>query len=434
LRRRRAFIRFSVRRLPDCGRRRFFCTCRGDLLANFPDAVCIQSDIRELTGKEVLRRLNCAIDVLVGGPSCQGFSTSGGLAKASGRDLHDPRNALFEHYLRLVKELTPTWIIFENVPGLLLYHHGEVARTITARFADIGYKIQPMILLAADFGVPQLRRRLFFVGNRTNRPVHFPLPTNGDPKLWAKFALPFAFLSRLGHKELRDLPPHVTFREACSDLPPLKEGETLHDVSYRSEPMWPYQQVMRRRSNRVTQHVASQLCESDRLAATILKPGENWTNIPEHLRPKRFTKIRSYDATTLMKRLELGRPSYTVTTKFNEASTGAFIHPTQRRTLSVREAARLQSFPDDFQFCGNHRQVREQIGNAVPPLMAFAVADAIVSSVIQDIHGVVYQSSRATYQVIADSHHDAIRLHGARKTIKTYVEPLPTLFQVDGAH
>ena len=167
--------------------------------ANFSNAAAIEADLRTVTADDVRAEIGTMVDVIVGGPSCQGFSTSGGLSRATGRDAADPRNKLFLNYVDLVEDLEPSWIVFENVPGLLLYDQGRVALEIVAAFREIGYSLLPVILLAADFGVPQLRRRLFFVGNKTKSDIPLPVPTHGNAGLWADYALPFAHLSRLGH-------------------------------------------------------------------------------------------------------------------------------------------------------------------------------------------------------------------------------------------
>lgn len=388
--------------------------------------MALKYDVRQVSAEHLRADVGEQIDVLIGGPSCQGFSTSGGLARRSGRDMHDPRNRLFEHYLELVDGLQPRWILFENVPGLLLYHHGEIARTITSRFRELGYAVLPIILLAADYGVPQLRRRLFFIGNRTGDTIPLPAPTHGDPNLWANFSLPFAFLSRIGHKDSETLEAHVSFSDACDDLPPAREDEEIDGVPYRTGAQTSYQRLMRGRRRLVRQHITFALSESDRLAARLLQPGQNWTSIPVDLRPGRFRNIRPYDATTLMKRLRKDRPAHTITTKFHEASTGAFIHPTQCRTLSVREAARLQSFPDRFVFAGSHRDIREQIGNAVPPLLAQALAEAMYPIVVQQAYGIEVTAIRESILIAAGTG-DGINLNGARKHIKRYDGDVPLL-------
>lgn len=381
---------------------------------NMTGATTSALDIRKLD-EDALREIGAeSIDVIVGGPSCQGFSTSGGLSRKDGRDSDDPRNKLFLEYLRVVETVRPSWIVFENVPGLLLYDQGKVAMEISKAFNEIGYTVLPMILLAADYGVPQLRRRLIFVGNRTGQPAVFPQPTHGDPNLWVNYSLPFAHLSRIGKANDAEVLPHVTFEEACGDLPHIGEGETIDGGDYACDASNPYQVLMRLESDCVRQHTASILCEADRYAASTLKPGQNWRHLPEANLPARFKKIRPYDATTLLKRLEPNRPAYTITTKFNEGTTGAFIHPNQPRTISIREAARLQSFPDNYIFKGSDVQIRRQIGNAVPPLLATAVAEAILPYVLKATSGLTVPPLRAVMEVEADGT-DLVGLHAARK-------------------
>lgn len=386
--------------------------------ANIPGAVGVLADLRDPDLDDLEERFK-GVDVIVGGPSCQGFSTSGGLSKSAGRDQRDPRNRLFINYIDIVERLKPSWIVFENVPGLLLYENGKVALEIVRAFREIGYGLVPMILLAADFGVPQLRRRLVFVGNRTNADISFPTPTHGDANLWKGFSLPFAHLSRIGHGKENDVLPHVTFADACSDLPRVAEGKEIDGKPYASEPKSAYQVVMRAGSESIRQHGAAELSALDRIAAKTLKPGQNWRDLSEDVLPDRFKKIRRYDATTLLKRLRDDLPTYTITTKFNEATTGAFIHPKQARTITLREAARLQSFPDRFVFSGSAAQVRQQIGNAVPPLLAKAIAEAILPAVMKDAFGIEVEAVRDAVVVDhAVSDAEILKLYGARKKPK----------------
>lgn len=384
--------------------------------ANMSGATGLLRDLRDPDFSDIVTMVGEDVDVIVGGPSCQGFSTSGGLSKSSGRDESDPRNRLFLNYIGIVDLLRPSWIVFENVPGLLLYDNGRVALDIVKAFKEIGYTVAPMILLAADFGVPQLRRRLVFVGNRTGAEIRFPAATHGNPELWKNFSLPFAHLSRIGHGSPEATLDHVSFADACDDLPEVAEGACVDGVAYPTEPRTDYQRLMRARSALVRQHEAADLAPLDRIAAQTLEQGQNWRNLSADVLPARFKKIRPYDATTLLKRLDASRPSYTVTTKFNEASAGAFIHPTQPRTLTLREAARLQSFPDDFVFDGSAAQIRHQIGNAVPPLLARCIAEAIRPGVMLDAFDVVTDLVRDVVTVdVASEARDPLRLHGARR-------------------
>jgi DNA (cytosine-5)-methyltransferase 1 len=376
------------------------------------------SDIGEFVGAS-------GVDVVVGGPSCQGFSTSGGISRSSGRDEKDPRNKLFINYLEIVDLLRPTWILFENVPGLLLYDNGRVALEIAHAFTEIGYTVIPMILLAADFGVPQLRRRLVFVGNRTGSDIAFPAPTHGNAELWKNYALPFAHLSRIGHGGNAGALAHETFDGACSDLPELAEGGSIDGAPYWSNPASEYQTAIRIGSTSVRQHVADMLPPLDRLAAQTLKQGQNWRDIPSHALPDRFKRIRPYDATTCLRRLSADQPAYTITTKFNEATTGAFIHPSQPRTLSLREAARIQSFPDRFVFEGTMSQIRHQIGNAVPPLLAQCLAEAIKPFVVRDANHAASDAVRDIVLInngIGDT--DILRLKAPRRPVVVEQERL----------
>ena len=389
---------------------------------NIAGASGIVRDLRKTDPAEIADFVGGSVDVVVGGPSCQGFSTSGGLSRSAGRDETDPRNRLFNNYIDIVDHLQPSWIVFENVTGLLLYNNGRVALDIVQAFKEIGYDLAPMILLAADYGVPQLRRRLIFIGNNTGSTIPFPAPTHGNPTLWKNYSLPFAHLSRIGQAS-GDVLPHVSFEDACSDLPPVAEGGEIDGVVYEQDARTDYQMEMRRRSDKVTQHVASDLSALDRTAARTLLPGQNWTDLPEDVLPPRFSKMRRYDATTLLKRLRNDLPAYTITTKFNEGTTGAFIHPDQARTITLREAARLQSFPDDFVFSGSTARIRQQIGNAVPPLMARCIAEAMLPSVMRDVFGVEVAPLRDVVLVEIDHDEmDPLKLHGARSKSK---EPLP---------
>ncbi|WP_194914592.1 DNA cytosine methyltransferase [Azospirillum sp. INR13] len=384
--------------------------------ANISGAKGLVRDLRVPDLEDVAEFVGGDVDVIVGGPSCQGFSTSGGLSRSTGRDEKDPRNRLFLNYLDIVERLRPSWLVFENVPGLLLYENGRVALEMVRAFREIGYVMVPMILLAADFGVPQLRRRLVFVGNRTGSDIAFPSATHGNPELWKNYALPFAHLSRIGHGRVDAALPHVTFDEACSDLPPVGEGEELDGVPYGTLPVGAYQEAMRADSHLVRQHAAAELPALDRIAARTLKPGENWRNLPMEVLPDRFRRIRPYDATTLLKRLRPDHPAYTITTKFNEGTTGAFIHPSQPRTLTLREAARLQSFPDSFVFSGSPSQIRHQIGNAVPPMLGRCLAEAILPLVVRDVYGAVVAPVRDTILIdnrVAGT--DILQLRAPRK-------------------
>lgn len=337
-----------------------------------------QKDIREVDAEEFRNDLVSDPEIVLGGPPCKGFSTSSGLSR-DGRKRDDERNHLLWDFIRFIEVLEPDWLVMENVPGLLLYNNGEVAKEVIKALRQSGYYAVPVILLAADFGVPQLRRRLFFVANKQGENVPLPDPTHGDNDLWDDFALPFEHLSRVGNKNVMEgVKPHVSFEDACSDLPSLKPGEH-YEGPYPEEPQNDYQARMREGSDKLTMHSAHDSSDFVKKAIKHIDNGENWNALPEEIKEgTRYENIREYDATTVLKRIHPDDSSYTIGTKFYDATAGAYIHPTENRTFSLREAARLQSFKDKFVFKGSDAQIREQIGNAVPPLLAKRIAEAIL--------------------------------------------------------
>lgn len=320
---------------------------------NFSKARVVQDDIRAVPTSALARPGE--IDVLIGGPSCQGFSTHGK------RIAEDPRNFLFREFVRVAAELRPPCVVIENVKGLLHYDKGLFKQRIHEALEEHGYRVESRLLLAADFGVPQMRERLFFIATLTGSPIQFPRPTHG----------------RGGN-----LQPWVTVREAISDLPPLGLGGAVHEVPYLTPPDSEYETTMRRGSTSILFHIARPVSSYALSIIRRIPQGKGIRHLPEAELPARFRQMRTIsngnlrqDCTTLYHRLHWDRPSYTITCYFRNVSSGPFVHPTDHRALSFREAARLQSFPDTFEFEG--RAVARQIGNAVPPLLAEAVARSI---------------------------------------------------------
>ena len=342
------------------------------------DLTIYQDDIREVDAEEFRNDLAEDPEIVLGGPPCKGFSTSSGLSR-NGRKKDDERNHLLWDFIRFVEVLEPEWLVMENVPGLLLYNNGEVAKEVIKVLRQSGYFAVPIIFLAADFGVPQLRRRLFFIANRTGSDIPLADPTHGDNSLWDDFALPFEHLSRVGNKNVTNgVKPHVSFEDGCGDLPPLEPGDS-YEGPYPEEPQNDYQRLMREGSDKLTMHIAHESSDFVKKAMTHIGQGENWNALPEEMKEgTRFENIREYDATTLLKRIKPDDSSYTIGTKFYDATAGAYIHPTQDRTYSLREGARLQSFKDEYEFRGSEAEIREQIGNAVPPLLGNKIAGAIL--------------------------------------------------------
>lgn len=329
---------------------------------NHPSIPVLLKDIASVSGKDLRALIGRDIDVIIGGPSCQGFSTHGK------RDPNDSRNFLFRHFVRIVKEVQPAWVVMENVKGLLTYDRGRYRDLIHKSFERIGYRIESRVLRAADYGVPQLRERLFFIATRTDSEIAFPAPTHCPSE----------------QPLLTGLKPYVTAWEAISDLPEL--GTEGASEQYASRALTEYQRYARAGSGRkLTLHRARRISPLAMSLVRKIKQGGGIRSISVHQLPERFRKMRKIsngeyrrDCTTLYYRLAWDRPSYTITTYFTNVSSGPFVHPSQNRALTPREAARLQSFPDSYVFFD--KMVQRQIGNAVPPLLACAVASEIIKA------------------------------------------------------
>ena len=327
------------------------------------------ADVAEVNGRDLLDEAGLAeVDILIGSPACQGFSTHG---RRNGwvRD-DDPRNLLYRQYARLVGELKPSWFVLENVAGLLYFDRGSFYRRLTAEFEQHGYSVEGKLVLAADYGVPQLRRRLLVIGNRVGAAAPFPTQTHMGAYRRDTLALWDRRLS-----ESPWLKPHATVHDAISDLPGL--GTAGSASTYGSRSVSRLQVELRAGRRTLEDHDVTQLSDSHERLIRMVPSGGTWRDIPEHLLPERFSRIPRTNYTNLFARLSWDRPSYTITTQFNNVTTGCYTHPDEHRALSPREGARLQTFPDRFKFgTGNSRY--RLIGNAVPPLLGRAAASALL--------------------------------------------------------
>jgi len=349
---------------------------------NHQDTTVFQSDIKQLTAKDIFRATGLTrndLDILIGGPPCQGFSIN-----APTRNIEDDRNQLFRHYGRLVLEgLRPKVVVMENVPGLLSLDHGQFVKDIYRLFESAGYRMQHMVLCAAHYGVPQERWRLFFIGTILDREISFPEPTHYAP-VRANFTggrsltwLPM--ISNGTHApSLFDqfLKPFTTVHDAISDLPPLGIHEGAEEAKYTATARGEYQRLMRRDSRVLTNHVAGMLSPQNLRRLQHIPAGGSWRDIPHRLLPAGMQRARRSDHTRRYGRLDPQGLSGTILTKC-DPHWGTFFHYEQDRTLTVREAARLQSFPDRYRFTGSRVSQYEQVGNAVPPLLAQALAHHI---------------------------------------------------------
>lgn len=283
------------------------------------------------------------IDLVIGGPPCQAYSTVGK------RLIDDPRGKLFQEYYRVLKELSPKVFIFENVKGLLSMKKGELLQTILELFRSLGYNVKYKVLNAADFGVPQMRERVIIIGTKLDTKIEFPKPTHYNPE----------------NNELvfdEGLLPFITLSEAIGDLPFIKSGE--ESFEYFCEPQNDFQKKMRKNAPEKLQDHNAPNNNSDLVKLMENLPdGGSPLDLPEEMRPK------SGFANTYC-RLWWNRPSTTITRNLSTPSSSRCIHPRAPRPLTTREGARIQCFPDDYIFYGSRSDKNLQIGNAVPTLLS----------------------------------------------------------------
>lgn len=322
--------------------------------SNHPSVMMYNKDIKDFSLDDLTRDLGVKkgdIDIIVGGPPCQAYSTVGK------RLIDDPRGKLFQEYYRILKELRPKLFVFENVKGLLSMQGGDLIKTIIALFESIGYHMQMRLLNAADYGAPQIRERVILVGTLDSKPFIYPKPTHYDPEL--------------GKPKDSSLKPYVTLGEAISDLPSIKTGESA--TAYSCEPQNEYQRLMRANAPaEIHEHEVPK--NNAKLVAIMeaLPDGGSPKDIAEELRPNSgFANCYC--------RLWWDKPSTTITRNLGCPSSSRCIHPRDPRPLSTREGARLQGFPDDYIFCGKRGDKHLQIGNAVPTFLSRAIKDSVKS-------------------------------------------------------
>lgn len=307
---------------------------------NFPNAIGIVADITNEDSKNEIIKLakEKKVNMIVGGPPCQGFSLKG---KNLGMD--DPRNFLFLEYYYMVKKIKPEVFVIENVKNILNSENGYFKDQIIEKFSGLGYIINYGVLNAKNYGVPESRERAIIIGS-LSRSVSLPTPT---------------------------IKKYVTVRDAISDLNYLESGEGVFETDYKSKPLTDYQKKLRGKklyNHQATNH--SKFC----LEKLAMIPSEgDKKSLPKELYG------RQKFATT-WSRLKWDDISPTIDTRFDTPSNGRNSHPVLNRAITPREAARIQSFPDDFIFYGPKTAVCKQIGNAVPPLLAKAIGNAIRES------------------------------------------------------
>lgn len=285
---------------------------------NFPSHKLLESDIKQISDETIKSLVQgLSIDVIIGGPPCQGFSLAGNIGR---KFIDDERNYLFKEFVRFVEVINPKMFVMENVARLATHNKGKTIDEITSSFTDLGYQVQYQVLNAVDYGVPQKRQRTIIVGSKVG-----------------KFTFPSKSI------EVK------TVRDAISDLPKLLSGE-------RSD---------------VPNHVAMK--HSDQMLEKMLyvKDGGTRADIPESIRPK-SGDVRKYI------RYASSEPSVTITGDMRKV-----FHYEQNRALTPRELARLQTFPDSFVFEGTSSSIQQQIGNAVPPILAQVLAESVKQTLEQ---------------------------------------------------
>ena len=310
------------------------------------------------------------LDLIAGGPPCQGFSINAPI-----RTLDDQRNHLFKEYLRIAEILKPKAILIENVPGIVSLGKGTVVKAIYAHLQKMGYTVDHRILFAGHYGVPQMRFRTIFIALRDSTEIEFPEPTH-NATAFANFAGSKELCLKLAPLFAQELKDKTTVWDALSDLPELALGQLIDNVEYTKPPQSEFQKILRKDSTKIYNHGCAKLGKANLDRLKHIPQGGSWRDIPYDLLPAGLQRARRSDHTKRYGRLHPDELCSTILTKC-DPHWGSFFHPTQDRAISVREAARIQSFPDNYVFTGNLTEQFEQVGNAVPPLMAKAIGETI---------------------------------------------------------
>lgn len=347
---------------------------------NHPESAFVDCDIRKLTGKKLLALSGLKrgdLDLLAGGPPCQGFSINAPI-----RSLDDQRNHLFREYMRIADVFRPKVLLIENVTGIVSLAKGQVVSAIYREIERLGYHADHKILYAAHYGVPQMRYRTIFIGTRLNAKIAFPQPeydANGVANFTGAKQLCIKILPLFD----RNLKKFTPVGDALSDLPVVEEGTEDRPIRYLSPPKCEYQYYLRKYSRRIYNHTANRISPINKDRLKYIPQGGSWRDIPFHILPEGLKRARRSDHTKRYGRLHPEELCSTILTKC-DPHWGSFFHPHQDRVLTVREAARIQSFPDRFIFKGSRTEQYTQVGNAVPPLLARAIGKQIVGIIGKD--------------------------------------------------
>lgn len=317
--------------------------------ANHKNTKFIESDVAQLEVKDFLKQteLSCSdIDLIAGGPPCQGFSMANGRTRTK----DNPKNQLVHHFVRFVREIQPPIFLMENVLGFTWIDKGNFLRQLKEYFVAMGYAIKVVTLNAADFGVPQRRIRVFLIGSKNGGEFKEPRKTHGP----------------------ETSKPYVTVREAIiGDLPSIEEAPGFEICDYASKPKSEYQEKIRSKAKKVHNHIITRNSEEVRKRKSFVPRGGNWKDLPPEQCQIKVVLSCVY------KRLDPNKPSVTV----SNYRKSMIIHPFEHRGLSVREAARIQSFRDNYKFLSPLSFMQQQVGDAVPPLLAKRVGNRLLEMV-----------------------------------------------------
>lgn len=308
--------------------------------SNHKNTLVFNDDIRKFRIKGILKTTKRDIKIIFGGPPCQGFSTS----NQKTRNMNNSNNWLFKEYLRITKEVLPDWVVVENVKGIIDTENGYFFNEILNRLNRLGYTTNWVVLNAADYGVPQIRNRVFIVGSLDGIKFDFPKPTCQN---------------------------YITVEEAISDLPKLESGAMEHELDYKTNELNKYQSALRKQSSKSVNNLVTKNSKLIIERYKHIPQGGNWHNIPVNLMMNYKDCSRCH--TRIYHRLEKNKPAVVL----GNYRKNMLIHPTENRGLSVREAARLQSFPDSFHFWGGIGTQQQQVGNSVPPILASVLFNQI---------------------------------------------------------
>lgn len=353
---------------------------------NHPEAIVIKSNIEEVTDeklKEIF--LGNEPEFILGGPPCQGFS----ICNKNNGDPKDPRNSLFEEFVRLGKIFKPRIMVMENVPNLIkakTKSNEFVLDIIKNELRSLGYFVYSKILESVYYGVPQIRKRLFVIASYIELERPFPEPTHSPNQ------------SDLLSFSLKKTP---TLWEAISDLPEIEAREGAEEMQYSSKPQNDFQITLRKGSIKLHNHLAMKHSKRMIERFSAMKWGQSISDVPDHLKPYKrnsngIISNKVYDQNN--RRMHPDKPCHTIPASFY----ANFVHPYKDRNFTAREGARIQTFPDSYVFKGKptvvshkllaregrfddkHLCQYNQIGNAVPPMLAKAVADNILSQIIKE--------------------------------------------------